>query len=424
MVSHGVAFTSADVPFARLSADETRIFVMRDGPGWCEAQVSYPRLSNGERVDFIRDFPCSGVYTLSDRKLVYGVDWFSLDREVIVSNDLSHIARLNQFGSFWALKFYTNGKVTKTYTCDQLLKAFSSEQFLQYTTIDWHYQWHEDYLLKGQKVFLTTASRRVFDVPIFYHEEYLFDLTTGAIERADVLTPAFVAVAAGWSACLLLLGTSIVITLRKRRNRQTRKFDLKTKVTLTLRIVLVGLLLSILGLPAYQDWSRYEKVRAECNSIKFVANEMDLADRNRLKLITDSWQLRSEGGVSVDDKDEFQRLGCSADVAGLIRYWSTPIPPFTFANQERNKLWIARANARLQNFELRTRYSYTNDMLFVANERYAVLYENRQGELWHTSYTPQKAIEPRKTGQRATKPAEKPPTKDQPSTTTPKDQPR
>gem|GEM_PF-6075656 len=331
MTGNAIAFTSAPVPFARLSADETKILVIRDGPGWGVDQVSYPRLSTGERVDFIRDFPNSGVYTLADRKLVYGIDWFSLDSEVIVTQDLSHIARLNRFGHHWALKFYTNGKETKTYTCGQLLKAFSSEQFLPETSSDWHYKWHADYLLRGQKVFLTTSDRIVLNVPIFYHEEYLFDITNGAIEKEDVLTTAFVAVAAVWSACVLLSLAIIVIAFRRRRRAQVRNFNLKTKVTLTLSIVLLGLLLSILGIPAYLAWSRYEETRAECNSIKVVvADEMNQEDKEQLKVITGSWELRYEAAFDSGAKEEIQQLGYTADIDGLVRYWSAPTPHFRF----------------------------------------------------------------------------------------------
>jgi len=51
---------------------------------------------------------------------------------------------------------------------------------------------------------------------------------------------------------------------------------------------------------------------------------------------------------------------------------------------------MEQATGKLHNFKLGTRYIRTNGGLFVVNEKYAMLYKDRQGELWHAFYTPRK----------------------------------
>jgi hypothetical protein len=97
---------SAPIPSARLSADESKILIIRhDGGGYAEEQVKRPALSNGETIDFLRLFSASGVYSWPERKLLYRIDWFCLDYELLASPDLAHLVRINPFGNDWALKF-------------------------------------------------------------------------------------------------------------------------------------------------------------------------------------------------------------------------------------------------------------------------------------------------------------------------------
>jgi len=223
MIGHGSASISAPIPFARLSADETRIFVMRDGPGWSKTQVKFPKLSSGELVDFLRDYPSSGVYTLGDRELVYPIDWFSLDHEVIVSSDLGHVARLNRFDGSWALKFYANGSEVRTYTCDELLTALSNERFRPYSTSDWHHPWHEDFELQGLQVRLTTVDREVWGMPLRFHEQYRFNLETGVIEDAYFFNIRLAAIAIGAISAALIAGFAIAIRARMRLTHHQRQ---------------------------------------------------------------------------------------------------------------------------------------------------------------------------------------------------------
>jgi hypothetical protein len=223
MIGQGAAGISAPVPFARISADETRIFVMRDGPGWSKRQVTYPKLSTGKLVDFLLDFPSSGVYTLGDRKLVYPIDWFSLDHEVIVSPDLAYVARLNRFDGSWALKFYADGLEVRSYTCDDLLTALSSKRFRPYATWDWHHPWHEDFNLQGRQVRLTTVDREFCGVPLRFHELYLFNIETGVIEDAYYFNKRLIAIVIVATVGALTAGVAIVLMARMRRSSQQRQ---------------------------------------------------------------------------------------------------------------------------------------------------------------------------------------------------------
>ena len=217
---------SAPIPFARLSSDESRILVVRSGDAASDhPNVTNPTLSNGEEIDFLSLFPASGVYGWPDRNLVYEIDWYCLDRELLASADLDHLARMNRFGNEWALKFYSSGNETSTYTLDQLLTSFASEGFRPFATWDWHHPWHEDFDLAGERVTLTTVGREIAGFSIGYHEIHTFDIGTGTLIETDVRNGRFIVLLVGFGGFFLILLTTIVLAIRSRRNKKLAEQD-------------------------------------------------------------------------------------------------------------------------------------------------------------------------------------------------------
>jgi hypothetical protein len=212
---------SAPIPFARLSDDESRVLVVRSGDAASNhPNVRNPTLSNGEEIAFLSMFPTSGVYRWPDRSLIYEIDWFCLDHELLASSDLDHLARMNRFGNEWALKFYSSGDETATYTLHELLTAFGSERFRPFATWDWHHPWHEEFDLAGEKVTLTTVNREIGGIPIGYHEIHTFDIATGTLIGTDVLNVGFILLLVGIVGFCLVLLTSAVLAIRFRSNKK------------------------------------------------------------------------------------------------------------------------------------------------------------------------------------------------------------
>lgn len=217
---------SAPIPWARLSADESRILVItHDSEGYSESQVSNPALSNGEEIDFLSLFTASGVYSWPDKKLLYEIDWFCLDYELLASADLNHLARINRFGNEWALKFYSYGNETVTYTLDQMLTAFSSELFRPFTSWDWHHPWHEEFELVGEKVTLTTVNREIGGFPIGHHETHTFDITTGTLIGTEIRNSRPIVLLVSIGGFLLILFTTVALGVRPRRNKRPAEQD-------------------------------------------------------------------------------------------------------------------------------------------------------------------------------------------------------
>jgi hypothetical protein len=214
---------SAPIPFAKLSQDESRILVVRNGgKGFSPSQVDNPRLTGGVEIDFLNDFPRSGVYRLPSRDLVYEIDWFCLEHELLASDDLDHIARLNRFGTDWALKFYSSGKETSTFKIEQLLTAFSSERFRPFSTWDYYHPWHEDLELRGGLVRVTTVEREVSGFELGYFEVHTFDPTTGMLKSTKVHN-GLLNILLGVAGLLIFLATSVFLALRAKRNQSKRK---------------------------------------------------------------------------------------------------------------------------------------------------------------------------------------------------------
>lgn len=214
---------SAPIPFAKLSKDESKILVVRDGgDGFSESQITNPKLSNGVEVDFMAVFPRAGVYRLASQELVYEIPWFCLEREVVISDDLEHIARINRFGSNWALKVYDHGIEVSSFTLNQMLTSFTGEQYRPFSTWDYFHPWHEDFELKGGQIQVTTVERELFGFPIHFNEVHTFDFKSGSLTHTTIHNGLFWGAVGG--ACLVIfLATSLLLARRARCKRDKRK---------------------------------------------------------------------------------------------------------------------------------------------------------------------------------------------------------
>lgn len=209
---------SAPIPFAKLSKDESRILVVRHGgKGFSESQVSNPRLTGGDEIDFLKEFPSSGVYRLPSRELVYEIDWFCLEHELVASADLEHIARINRFGGDWGLKFYANGKETSNFKIGQLSTAFSSERYRPFVTWDYFHPWHEGFELRGGQVVVKTVEREVAGFAIGYDEVHTFDLATGTLQHTEVRNGPL-SLLVGAAGLLIFLAATAYLAIRAKRN--------------------------------------------------------------------------------------------------------------------------------------------------------------------------------------------------------------
>lgn len=214
---------SAPIPFAKLSKDESRILVVRNGgKGFSQSQVDNPRLADGVEIDFLKDFPLSGVYRLPSRKLVYEIDWFCLGHELVASDDLEQIARLNRFGADWALKFYSRGKEASSFKIEQLLTALSSERFRPFSTWDYYHPWHEDFELRGDLVMVTTVEREVAGFELGCFEVHTFDLATGMLKNTKVRNGPL-SILFGVAGLLIFLAVSAFLALRAKRSQSKLK---------------------------------------------------------------------------------------------------------------------------------------------------------------------------------------------------------
>lgn len=208
---------SAPIPFAKLSKDESKILVIRDGGnGFSDSQVINPKLSNGEKIDFLAEYPRSGVYKTGTKRLEYPIDWFCLERELLADDDLQFVARLNRFGGDWALKFYASGKEVRSFKMEELLTSFTAEQYRPFVTWDYFHPWHDDFKIRGGKVILTTVEREISGFRIGYKETYTFELVTGELQQTEVQNIPFL-ILLGVLGLLVFSIISVVLAAKARR---------------------------------------------------------------------------------------------------------------------------------------------------------------------------------------------------------------
>jgi hypothetical protein len=210
-----VLFVISSVARAGISAPSSSLAVSRDGSRilvmlspykpWHEGpaatlpdgrtlatlfdQAPTATLPDGRVVNVHDTFPKSGVYDASTFKPVWQVTWFSLQWDLLWSDDLRYVARLNRqgFRSDWAIAFYDQGKLTHSYNCSFLLPHMNSASCLPFETWDWHVRWCDNVDLDAthKTLLLATARRRThideYTIDLGRQEFYEFDLATGSL---------------------------------------------------------------------------------------------------------------------------------------------------------------------------------------------------------------------------------------------------
>lgn len=189
-------------------------------------------LPDGRTVNVHDVFNSSGVYDASTLHPIWTVKWYDHAGNLLWSPDFRFVARLNILGrrSPWALRFYDNGSMVRSYDCDTLLTSFRSDTWVPHTYSNWRFEWFDEFKLDatGSRVLLSTI-RRVFDfrghrLDMGLQEFYSFDLAGGAMHSKRV-TGAGTA----WSYVLLamsplLLAMAVVgCWLWRRMRRRDRR---------------------------------------------------------------------------------------------------------------------------------------------------------------------------------------------------------
>ena len=218
LASELTAGLSAPIPFIRLSEDESRILVMRNG-SWYDEKLEKIELSSGEMLDPFEDFPSCGVYAVESKRLIYPLNWYCLDRELLTDSTLDYLCRINRFGGTWAVKFYSKGTQIRTYTRDELLTGFSSDGFLPFTTWDYFNRWHDNAELQGNTVLLSTSNRQLAGFPLGYSELHQFSLVTGDLQSTKIQNTGFIALLAALAGALASLVMTVVLLRRARQNK-------------------------------------------------------------------------------------------------------------------------------------------------------------------------------------------------------------
>jgi hypothetical protein len=209
------------------SHDGSRMLVMRSADPKSDLAPT-TTLADG-RVVSVRDtFPKSGVYDSRTLQPIWQVNWYSLEWDLVWSDDLQYVARIDRTGyrRNSALQFYDNGHLTRSYACTDLLTGLRQSVFLPYETWDWHERWYQDFDLVRSRstVSLSTARRGLY--PLGYRldlglqESYKFDLTTGRIYEQNI-TGRWVIWAYGLGGLLLVVGLALAVRVVWRRTRRT-----------------------------------------------------------------------------------------------------------------------------------------------------------------------------------------------------------
>lgn len=222
-VSSASAMISMDTPYILVSKDESRVLVMQKEVSKQDTLYYNEKiqLSSGVELRPMTDFQQSGVYSMPDKKLIYGINWYMRDQGVLPSADFEHIMCQNRHGAndTWALKFYTHGKEVKSYSTDELLTAFKSYRYLPFTASDYHHPWCRKMELIVNRAIVHTSDRKIWGFEIGYSEVYEFDLTTGEMRSKDVRNAGFIALVVALLGFLGILAALVARYLRSRRKK-------------------------------------------------------------------------------------------------------------------------------------------------------------------------------------------------------------
>ena len=232
-----LAGISAPNSAAIYSRDGSRILIMRS-PDPRYDQTPTITLHDARVVNIRDTFPKSGVYDARTLQPLWQVEWFSLEWDLLFSDDFQFVARINRKGmrDTWALAFYDSGNLTRMYTCDELLTCLDSQWLLPYSTWNWHVKWYEDFDPCGCNtgVRLTTARRRLMflgqRLDLGLYEAYDISLRFGTISSRSVEGGGLLA-----AYILLLIATPVIATISARaawrriqlvRQRRRRGFEI------------------------------------------------------------------------------------------------------------------------------------------------------------------------------------------------------
>jgi hypothetical protein len=170
------------------SSDGRRVLALTS-PWPTDDQTPDITFPGGVTVPIRALFGRPGVYDVATFNLLWEVDGFCFLYELRWSDDFRHIVRLNRFGMRepWAVRFYNEGTLVRSYDCHDLLTRMSSRRLLPYSTWDWYSRWFERFDLNAtrDRFQLTTARRQFYfcgyEINLGVQEFYEFDLATGTI---------------------------------------------------------------------------------------------------------------------------------------------------------------------------------------------------------------------------------------------------
>jgi hypothetical protein len=178
------AFASLSGPpqsFVKTCADGRHFLVMQSHVKLPDDDGRFAVLPDGQYADLRLEFPASGLYAIGSRTPVWAVDWYGEEGWLVLSRDGRHCVRLNRFGGggygqgvspTWAMRFYECGRETK---CYETVELVDYPNLMDFTSADWHHVWWKDIdqiLVNGQMILAVQTST---------HEEYQFDIVTGAM---------------------------------------------------------------------------------------------------------------------------------------------------------------------------------------------------------------------------------------------------
>jgi len=186
--------------FAEVSPDGTRLLVLMGNHHGSKDELLIT-LPDGRLVDFGKHFAKPGIYNLSDFDLVSEFDFVFPSLNMLWNDDFSSIVVLNQYAAHflgdWALGFVHEGKLIKTYECDELLTEMRETRRLPIKFPGGIFDWHDDKKFKknGSRLTVATAPRRLFSrnprSEIGFQEFYEFDFETGEMLSSRVENTKF-----------------------------------------------------------------------------------------------------------------------------------------------------------------------------------------------------------------------------------------
>lgn len=115
---------------------------------------------------------------------------------------------------------------------------------------------------------------------------------------------------------------------------------------------------------SFNTYRRYEELRLECNATPFSVMPITSVEQTRIREVVANWDLRHEGSSLNAENEALVLAGYSPNVSGLVAFWSEEMPPFSFTDLGRNKLWVVRASLRNLIFPQPVQYFHGEGLLF------------------------------------------------------------